>query len=76
MCGCVGGENTHRGEEAVDEQFTDAEIRALMERAALACRRDDLRQRLEQAGDRQAEGRDDETTTGTPHETRLEQPAA
>jgi hypothetical protein len=56
----------------VDEQFTDAEIRTLMKRAALDRRRDELRQRLEQAGDRQAERRDDETTT----ETQLEQPAA
>ena len=56
----------------MDEQFTDAEIRTLMKRAALDRRRGELRQRLERVADRQAERSDDETTT----ETQREQPAA
>jgi len=56
----------------VDEEFTDAEIRALLKKAALDRRQAQVRQRLERVADRQAERRDDETTT----ETQREQPAA
>jgi hypothetical protein len=71
----VGGENTHRSEEAVDEEFTDAEIRALLKKAALDRRQAQVHQRQERAGDPNGTP-ENGTTTETPRETPLEQPAA
>jgi len=60
----------------VDEEFTDAEIRTLLKKAASDRRRDETRQRLARAGDPRGTTRD-EGTTETPRETPLEQkPAA
>ena len=66
----------NRSEEKVDEEFTDAEIRLLLKKAASDRRRDEIRERLARAGDPRGTTRD-EGTTDTPHETPLEQtPAA
>jgi hypothetical protein len=71
-----GAEDTHRSEETVDEEFTDAEIRLLLKKAASDRRRDEMRLRLVRAGDSLKKAKD-EGTTETPHETPLEQkPAA
>jgi hypothetical protein len=60
----------------VDEQFTDAEIRSLLKKAASGRRQDEVRQRLVRAGD-PLEKMGDERTTDTPRETPLEhKPAA
>jgi hypothetical protein len=70
-----GGDSTQRSEDAVDEEFTDAEIRTLLERAASGRRRDEMRRRLERAGS--PRDKSDDTTTETPRETPLEErPAA
>jgi hypothetical protein len=59
----------------VDEEFTDAEIRALLKKAASNRRRDEMRQRQERAGD--AKGTPShEATSEVARETPLEQPAA
>jgi hypothetical protein len=60
----------------VDEEFTDAEIRALLKKVASDRRRNEMRQRLERAGDPQGK-RENGTTTETPREAPLEKkPAA
>ncbi len=60
----------------MDEEFTDAEIRTLLKKAASGRRRDEMRQRQERAGDPQ-EKSGNETTTEIPRETPLEKkPAA
>jgi len=60
----------------VDEEFTDAEIRTLLKKAASDRRRDELRKRLERAGNPR-EKTSDEGATETQSETPLEQkPAA
>jgi hypothetical protein len=60
----------------VDEEFTDAEIRTLLKKAASDRRRDEMRKRLERAGDPR-EKTSDEGATDTSRETPLEQtPAA
>lgn len=72
----AGGGNAHGGEEVADEEFTDAEIRSLVKKAASDRHRDELRQRLDRAGDPRKKAAD-EGTAGTPDETPLEQkPAA
>jgi hypothetical protein len=71
-----GAEDVHTSEEKVDEEFTDAEIRTLLTKAASDRRRDEMRQRLARAGDPRGTTRD-EATAETPPETPLEQkPAA
>jgi hypothetical protein len=60
----------------VDEEFTDAEIRTLLKKAASDRRRDELRKRLERAGNSREKSRD-EGATEIPPKTPLEQkPAA
>jgi hypothetical protein len=60
----------------VDEEFTDAEIRTLLKKAASDRRRDEMRKRLERAADPRQKT-SDERATETPRETPLEQkPAA
>jgi hypothetical protein len=60
----------------VDEEFTDAEIRTLLKKAASDRRRDEMRKRLERAGDPR-EKTSDEGATDISRETPLEQtPAA
>jgi len=60
----------------VDEEFTDAEIRVLLKKVASDRRRNEMRQRLERAGDPQDKP-ENGTTTETPRETPLEKkPAA
>ena len=60
----------------MDEEFTDAEIRTLLKKAASDRRRDEMRLRLVRAGD-SLERMGNEGTTDTPRETPLEQkPAA
>lgn len=60
----------------MDEEFTDAEIRTLLKKAASDRRRDEIRQRLARAGD-PGWTTGDEGTTEIPRETPLEQtPAA
>ena len=71
-----GAEDVHTSEETVDEEFTDAEIRTLLTKAASDRRRDEIRLRLVRAGDSLKKA-EDEGTTETPRETPLEQkPAA
>ncbi len=71
-----GGGNAHKSEETVDEEFTDAEIRTLLKKAASDRRRDEMHQRLARAGGPR-EKTSNEGTTETPSETPLEQkPAA
>jgi peptidyl-tRNA hydrolase len=71
-----GGKNAQKSEETVDEEFTDAEIRTLLKKVASDRRRDEMRKRLERAGDPR-EKTSDEGATETPSETPLEQkPAA
>jgi hypothetical protein len=71
----LGGQNRRRSEEAVDEEFTDAEIRVLLKKAASDRRRDEMRQRQERAGTTQDKP-EDATTTSTPRDTPLEQEKA
>jgi len=60
----------------VDEEFTDAEIRTLLKKAASDRRRDEMRKRLERATDPR-EKTSKEGATEIPRETPLEQkPAA
>jgi len=60
----------------VDEEFSDAEIRSLLRKAASDRRRDELRHRPERAGDPENSS-EDGATTETPDRTPLEQkPAA
>ncbi len=60
----------------MDEEFTDAEIRTLLKKAAADRRRNEMRKRLERTGDPR-EKTSDEGTTKTPRETPLEKkPAA
>ena len=59
----------------VDEEFTDAEIRALLRKAASDRRRDEMRHRPGRAGDPQRRP-ETETPTETPDETPLAKPAA
>ncbi|MBI2564187.1 MAG: hypothetical protein HYW08_17755 [candidate division NC10 bacterium] len=60
----------------MDEEFTDAEIRALLKKVASDRRRNEMRQRQERAGDPKDQS-EKETTTETPRETPLEKkPAA
>ncbi len=60
----------------MDEEYTDAEIRALLKKAASGRRRDEMRQRQKRAGDPQ-EKPENESTTEIPRETPLEEkPAA
>ncbi len=59
----------------MDEEFTDAEIRALLKKAALDRRQAQVHQRQERAGD--PIGTPENGTTETPLETPLEKkPAA
>ena len=59
----------------VDEEYTDAEIRALLRKVASERRRDEIRQRLKRAGDLE-DKRKDETTTETPDKIPLQESAA
>lgn len=60
----------------MDEEFTDAEIRALLKKVASDRRRNEMRQRQERAGDPKDQSKDG-TTIETPRETPLEKkPAA
>jgi hypothetical protein len=60
----------------VDEEFTDAEIRELLRKVAADRRRDEIRRRLERAGDPQSRS-ETEPPHETPDATPLEQkPAA
>lgn len=59
----------------MDEEFTDAEIRVLLKKAASDRRRDEMRQRQERAGNPQDKP-EHKTTTGTPRDTPLEQEKA
>lgn len=60
----------------MDEEFTDAEIRTLLKKAASDRRRDEMRKRLERAADPR-EKTSDEGAAEIPRETPLEQkPAA
>ncbi len=60
----------------MDEEFTDAEIRALLKKVASDRRQAEMRRRQERAGGPEGTP-EDETTTETPRETPLEQkPAA
>ena len=59
----------------MDEEFTDAEIRVLLKKAASDRRRDEVRQRQERAGDPNGTP-ENGTTTETPHKAPLRKPAA
>jgi hypothetical protein len=59
----------------VDEEFTDAEIRAILKMVASERRRDEMRRRLERAGDAQDNGQGS-TPSEIPDRTPLRKPAA
>jgi hypothetical protein len=70
-----GADDVHTSEETVDEEFTDAEIRTLLTKAASDRRRDEIRQRLARAGDPRGTTRN-EGSAEAPHEAPLEQEQA
>ena len=65
----------HRSEEAVDEEFTDAEIRALLKRVAMDRRQAEIRNRQELAGD-PSPTREEGTAAESPRESPARKQAA
>jgi len=59
----------------VDEEYTDAEIRALLKKVASDRRQEEMRRRRERAGDPNGTP-ENGTTTETPHKAPLRKPAA